>query len=78
MLRIYKYATASTDSAAYIIGGWNRGEFVSTIAEFKNNRWRKIGNLNEPKDSLSAIFNNGEYIVVGGNVKSGRLAFFLR
>ena len=65
------YATASTDSAAYIIGGWNRGEFVSTIAEFKNNRWRKIGNLNEPKNDLSAIFNNGEYIVVGGGVYSG-------
>ena len=71
MLRISNYATASTDSAAYIIGGWNAGGYVSTIAEFKNNRWRKIGYLNEPKDSLSAIFNNGEYILVGGDVKSG-------
>ena len=69
MLRIYNYATASTDSAAYIIGGYKWRENVSTIAQFKNNRWRKIGNLNEPKDSLSAIFNNGEYIVVGGIVK---------
>ena len=66
MFRISHYATASTDSAAYIIGGYGSGRRVSTIAEFKNNKWREIGNLNEPKYSLSAIFNNGEYIVVGG------------
>ena len=73
MFRIYGYATASTDSAAYIIGGYiGGGERVSTIAEYKNNKWRKIGNLNEPKSFLSAIFNNGEYIVVGGSVNSGR------
>ena len=71
MFRISNYATASTDSAAYIIGGYN-GVRVSTIAEYKNNKWRKIGNLNEPKVYLSAIFNNGEYIVVGGWVNSGR------
>ena len=72
MFRIYYYATASTDSAAYIIGGWNGRGAVSTIAEYKNNNWREIGNLNEPKSYLSAIFNNGEYIVVGGEVYSGR------
>ena len=72
MLRISNYATASTDSAAYIIGGFNGDDKVSTIAEFKNNKWRKIGNLNEPKSGPSVIFNNGEYIVIGGNVESGR------
>ena len=72
LLRISHYATASTDSAAYIIGGYKGDDYVSTIAEYKNNKWRAIGNLNEPKSSLSAIFNNGEYIVVGGNVDSGR------
>ena len=72
MFRINGYATASTDSAAYIIGGYGSSGRVSTIAEFKNNKWRKIGNLNEPKINLSAIFNNGEHIVVGGNVYSGR------
>ena len=71
MLRIYRYATASTDSAAYIIGGYD-GDYVSTIAEYKNNKWRKIGDLNEPKMGMSVIFNNGEYIVVGGDVHSGR------
>ena len=72
MLSISDYATASTDSAAYIIGGYNGDDYVSTIAEYKNNKWRQIGNLNEPKYKMSAIFNNGEYIVVGGYVDSGR------
>ena len=71
LLRIYRYATASTDTTAYIIGGYSE-ERVSTIAEYKNNKWRAIGNLNEPKYRLSAIFNNGEYIVVGGDGYSGR------
>ena len=69
LLRISHYATASTDSAAYIIGGYiGGGRRTSIIAEFKNNEWRKIGELNEPKSELSAILHNGEYIIVGGNV----------
>ena len=66
LLRISHYATASTDTAAYIIGGWTESDRTSIIAEFKNNKWRKIGELNEPKSSPSAILHNGEYIIVGG------------
>ena len=73
ILRIYRYATASTDSAAYIIGGWGYGDYISTIAQFKNNEWLKIGDLNEKKGLLSAIFHNGEYLIVGGYTKGGRL-----
>ena len=67
MLRIYGYATASTDSAAYIIGGYVGGSYISTIAQFKNNQWLKIGDLKEGKSSLSAIFHDGEYLIVGGS-----------
>ena len=73
ILRIWGYATASTDTAAYIIGGWGEWNKVSTIAQFKDNKWLKIGDLNEKKDSLSAIFHDGEYLIVGGDVYSGRL-----
>ena len=66
ILRIYNYATASTDSAAYIIGGYEYNERVSTIAQYKNSKWLKIGDLNEKKYSLSAIFHNGENLIVGG------------
>ena len=75
ILRISHYATASTDSAAYIIGGYGGG-YVSTIAQYKNNKWLKIGDLNEKTYALSAIFHNGEHFIVGGLVNSGRLVHF--
>ena len=68
MFRISYYATASTDSAAYIIGGLSYPNYVSTIAEYKNNKWRKFGDLTK-RHSSSAIFYNGEYIIVGGYVE---------
>ena len=71
MFRIIQYATASTDSAAYIIGGYGGG-YVSTIAEYKNNKWRKFGDLTKKRHSSSAIFYNGEYIIVGGVVEHRR------
>ena len=69
MFRINNYATASTDSAAYIIGGWSSDGRVSTIAEYKNNKWRKFGDLTKKRLSSSAIFYNGEYIIIGGEVE---------
>ena len=72
MFRISGYATASTDSAAYIIGGYYDWSYFSTIAEYKNNKWRKFGDLSKARSSSSAIFHNEEYIIVGGNVYSGR------
>ena len=56
---------------AYIIGGLG-GRYVSTIAQFKNNQWLKIGDLNEKKRASSAISHMGEYLIVGGYVNSGR------
>ena len=65
MFRIWGYATASTDSAAYIIGGYG-DDYVSTIAEYKNNKWRKFGDLTKKRGISSAIFFNGEYTIFGG------------
>ena len=47
---------------------------TSTIAEYKDNEWRKIGDLKEVKNGISAIFHNGEYLIVGGDAQysSGR------
>ena len=67
ILRIWGYATASTDSAAYIVGGYSyKYGRVSIIAQFKNNQWLKIGDLNENKYNLAAICQNGETFIVGG------------
>ena len=72
ILRISRYATASTYSAAYIIGGYDVHYRISTIAQYKNNKWLKIGDLKEEKYCLSAIFHDGEYFIVGGYSDSGR------
>ena len=67
-LRISNYGTASTDSAAYILGGYfARAERTSTIAQFQNDEWQKIGELNEVKSDSSAILHNGEYLIIGGD-----------
>ena len=62
------YATASTDSAAYIIGGIDdRHNLVTTIAEFKENKWRKVGDLAEGRRDPSSISFGGETLVFGGS-----------
>ena len=54
------------------------GGRVSTIAQFKNNKWLKIGDLNQKKNDLSAIFHDGEYLIVGGYTNGGRLVDLLK
>ena len=78
ILRISNYGTASTNSAAYILGGYyylNGNQRTSTIAQFQNNEWQKIGELNEVKSDSSAVLHDGEYLIIGGDskYKSGRL-----
>ena len=74
ILRISNYGTTSTDSAAYLLGGYYYLEGhkrTSTIAQFQNNEWQKIGDLNEIKSDSSAILHDGEYLIVGGDGQSG-------
>ena len=42
--KIYRYSTASTPDAAYIIGGRYTQDI---IAEFKENKWRQAGTLQQ-------------------------------
>ena len=77
-LRISNYATASTDLAAYILGGFyylGGNKRTSTIAQFQNNEWQKIGDLKEAKSDFSAIFYHGEFLIIGGDpfYERGRL-----
>ena len=46
---------------------------ISTIGQYKNNKWLNIGDLKEKKSSLSATFHNGEYLIVGGTTGDGGL-----
>ena len=77
ILRIANYGTASTDSAAYILGGYyylGISHYLdyrtSIIAQFQNNEWLKIGYLNEVKSDLSAILHGGEYLIIGGDTQA--------
>ena len=75
ILRISSYGTATTNSAAYILGGYYYLPIIgvqetSTIAQFQNNQWSKIGDLREAKSSSSAILNNEEYLIIGGKTRS--------
>ena len=73
ILRIANYGTASTNSASFILGGYyylNDYKRTSTIAQFQNNQWSKIGDLMEVRSASSAILNNDEYLIIGGKTRS--------
>ena len=68
MLSIYGYATASTESAAYIIGGNSEhNEGMSIIAEYRDNKWNRYGDMRTKRYRASAILLNGEHIIIGGS-----------
>ena len=66
---VYSYSTAATDEAAYIIGG-HQGSgphfYSSTIAEFKNDQWRKLGYLTEGRYGHGSISIGHQTMIVGG------------
>ena len=67
MFRIFCYSTASTETAAYFIGGEDvGGQYFSTIAEFKDDEWRKIGDLAKARSSPSSITIGDETVILGG------------
>ena len=79
--RIALYATASTTSAAYIIGGAVREigdstvDYVfrrtSAIRAYENGKWRTIGILDSFRKSASSISNGDDTMVIGGATLDG-------
>ena len=69
------YSTAATDEAAYIIGGFQRNEgsshYSPTIAEFKNDQWRKLGDLMQGREVHGSISIGHQTMIVGGYTSSG-------
>ena len=65
--KICWYSTAATDEAAYIIGGFQNSNYSPTIAEFKNDRWRKLGDLTHGRQVHGSISVGQQTMVVGGN-----------
>ena len=65
--RISQYSVASTDNAAFIIGGYgDTYEIHDTIAEFRDNKWTKYGSLNTGRKQHGSIKAYGETMIIGG------------
>ena len=61
---INRYSTASTSSAAYIIGGYTNAGLSKTIAEFKDNQWYQLGSMRKGRflhGSIAGKFSNPDY-----------------
>ena len=61
------YATSSTESSVYIIGGFT-SDPTSTpiIAEYKNDEWNNIGNLKQARIQHGVITSGSLTMVIGG------------
>ena len=66
--QVLQYSTAATDEAAYIIGGYqgSNSNYSPTIAEFKNDKWRKLGDLTQGRRYHGSISIGHLTMVVGG------------
>ena len=69
--RVWRYSTAATDEAAYIISGTQDSDGSPTIAELKNDQWRKLGDLTQGRTYHGSISIGQRTMVVGGYVDSG-------
>ena len=63
------YSTASTSDAAYIIGGYST---KGIVAEFKDNQWRQLDNLNKGRSFHGSLSVGDQTIIIGGYAGSGK------
>ena len=62
--RISEYSTAQSADAAYIIGGpYTR----NLVAQFKNNQWHKLEDLNKGRYGHGSITIGAKTMILGGN-----------
>ena len=76
VFRIAIYASTSTEESVYIIGGWNgesdgETDKSSVIAEYKNDKWFNIGNLQQARYSHGAITSGSWTMIIGGSSADG-------
>ena len=61
---ISHYSTTQTLDAVYIIGGAYTKDIV---AEFKNDQWCRLADLNQGRHSHGSISVGGETMIIGGD-----------
>ena len=65
--KIYQYSVATTDNAAFIIGGSDESSFyIDIIAKFQDNKWTKYGSLKASRYCHGSITNDDKTMIVGG------------
>ena len=62
------YSTAATHEAAFIIEGYGD---MGTIAEFRDNQWRELGSLTNPRAYHGSITVGQETMIIGGLAMAG-------
>ena len=61
----------SMDDSVIVIGGRITGNVrATTIAEYKNDQWTKIGDLVKGRFGHNSITFNGETMIIGGWIDS--------
>ena len=59
---------ASTDNAAFIIGGFDKDTSgISIIAKFQDNQWTRYGSLNTSRRGPESITSEDETMIIGGH-----------
>ena len=64
---IYYYSATQTSDVAYIIGGSNS---QNVIAEFKNDKWRRLDDLNTARYLHGSITLGSQTMIIGGHASS--------
>ena len=65
---ISQYAVASTNNAAFIIGGYdNSSSGFGIIAKFEDNQWTRYGSLKASRRLHGSITSDDLTMIIGGD-----------
>ena len=67
---ISDYASVSTETSVLIIGGLSNG-LLSSIVEYKDDKWTVIGNLKQARYGHQAISIGSLVMIIGGSSTGG-------
>ena len=64
--RIQQAALISINDYVIVYGGFESGNDLSTVAEYKNEKWTKLGQMNQARSGHNCILFGSEILIVGG------------
>ena len=73
--QIYYYSTTQTLDAVYVIGGYIA---KNSVAEFKDDQWRRLANLNVGRHAHGSITLGGQTMIIGGYADNRLVQPFFR